>query len=351
MNTDEFLADRRRDSNKRLAAFCAAFRKEIPRRERRELLGDHTCVYAVGSGGRGELSRRSDIDVFLVTNQEVKRINEVRLQTAVLRAMRKLGFPDPSNDASFVKLHASSTLIERLGEPADDAENTFTVRMLLLLESKPVAGSSVHSALLDRALDAYWKNAAGHERDYLPIILLNDIIRYWRILLLNYESKTASKVRELADAKGSDKRARMAQLQADRWLRSYKLRFSRSLMCYSSVCYLLANAHNCRVLTGTACVTKADVGRMVRLVPLDRLDQSLKWTRDISGTAPIGIRLRELYAQFLKTGERDKRQLLQAFGSSAKAKHMKAAEEFGQQLYELVELIGHGNPLHRYVVV
>lgn len=331
--------------------FRAAFREEIPKGEREEVLGNHTCVYAVGSGGRSELSKRSDLDLFLVTNQEVKRINEVRLQTAILRAMRKRGFPDPSNDASFVKLHAASTLIERLGEPADDAENTFTVRMLLLLESKPIAGEAVYSALLDRALGAYWKNAEGHEDDYLPIILVNDIIRYWRILLLNYESKTASKERELERKKVPDRESRRAELQAERWLRSYKLRFSRCLMCYSSVCYLLANAHHERARTGTARVTRDSVSQMVRLTPLSRLEQALKWTRDITATAPMGAQLFELYAQFLRTGEREKGQLLRVFGGTGKAKHMEAAEQFGQKMYELVEAIGHGNPLHRYVVV
>ncbi len=351
MNTDEFLAERRKKSDERLAKFRAVLRSEIPPKERKEVLGDHTCIYAVGSGGRGELSKRSDLDVFLVTTGEVKRINEVRLQTAMLRAMRKVKFPDPSNDASFVRLHAAQTLIERLGEPADDAENTFTVRMLLLLESKAVAGNEVHSALLDRALEAYWKNAEGHETDYLPIILLNDIIRYWRILLLNYESKTASKERELARDSASSKRIPQARLQADRWLRSYKLRFSRCLMCYSSVCYLLACAHRSSARTGTACVTMADVRRMVRLVPLERLAQALRWTRGIDGTGEIGARLRTLYARFLKTGEREKEALLEAFAPPKKGEHMRAAEEFGQQMYELVELIGQGNPLHRYVVV
>src|SRR6185436_19664407 len=124
-----------------------------------------------------------------------RRIDEVRLQSAVLRALRSQGFEDPSNDANFLKLHGAQTLIERLGEPRDDAENTFTVRMLLLLESRAVLGARAHEELARKALDAYWKNTEGHSENYLPIIFLNDIIRYWRILLLNYESKTASRQR------------------------------------------------------------------------------------------------------------------------------------------------------------
>jgi hypothetical protein len=51
--------------------------------------------------------------------------------------------------------------------------------------------------LVDSVLDAYWKDAEGHNEDYQPFVLLNDIVRYWRILLLNHVVKNAEKESEL----------------------------------------------------------------------------------------------------------------------------------------------------------
>ena len=51
--TDTFLADRRAISDARLLAFTEALLAEIPPSERPELIGDHTTIYAVGSGAPG----------------------------------------------------------------------------------------------------------------------------------------------------------------------------------------------------------------------------------------------------------------------------------------------------------
>jgi hypothetical protein len=69
-------------------------------------------------------------------------------------------------------MHTTTDLTKRLGTPEDDTENTFTARMLLLLESTPIIGSDAYWKAVQTVVDAYWRNYSEHQNDYLPIILL-----------------------------------------------------------------------------------------------------------------------------------------------------------------------------------
>lgn len=258
------------------------------------------------------------------------------------------GFKKPSIvtsvDARFLQLHSAGLLVQQMGAPEDDGLNTFTVRMLLLLESKPLLGSSVHQQLVSTCLDAYWKNLAGHEASYLPIVLVNDIIRYWRILLLNYEAKT-EKDREKARL-GTD------ELDADRRLRTCKLRFSRCLMCYASIVDMLGEAHATQLAHGTACIERRAVDEMVKRTPLDRLRSGLEKARDLDAAQTSGRRLLELYALFLGQMDCSKQDQLALFADVARrGTLMRAATEFGQVMFELLGVLGSRNPLYRYVVL
>jgi hypothetical protein len=157
-----------------------------------------------------------------------RALHDGRAARSVLaRSLDALGFPAPSKDGEFLQIHTVSSLIARMGEPRDDSENTFTARMLMLLESRPLLGDDVYERVLERVLDAYWKNTEGNEHEYVPMILINDIVRYWRILLLNHEWKVTE-----AEAK--------VRGNVERSLSSYKLRFSRCLMCHSAIAEMIA---------------------------------------------------------------------------------------------------------------
>lgn len=355
MDADTYLAGRRTRSDERLTAFAERLATNIPSSEMDELIGAHTCVYAVGSGGRGELGDHSDLDVFLVRSGKPRsRMDEARLQTAVFRAMREARFEEPSRDGEFITLHTLEAMIERLGGSRDDPENTFTGRMLLLLESRPLLGSEVYKELVSRSLDAYWKNLAGHQEDYLPIILLNDIVRYWRIVLLNYEARTAERLRELESSSITDPARRGtedAKITTDRRIRSLKLRFARCLMCYASVAYLLAEARATKAAGGDANVTKDRVAEMVTMTPLERLSKAVA----VDGSPEVvslEARLRGLYADFLTITDRPKSELAELVSDRARREAVFTnADQFGSSMFELVEALGRDNPLYRYVVV
>lgn len=354
VDAEGILGQRRAFTERQLGAFAEAFRAELG--ERGSRLAERTCVYAVGSGGRREMSASSDLDLFLVqAGADVpSRTDEVLLQSAVIRAQERVGLPPPSNDASFLKLHTAATLRERLGEPADDVENTFTVRMLLLLESRPLFGEGVYEQIVDEALDAYWVNAAWHPDDYLPFLLVNDVIRYWRNVLLNYEYKNSRKEREQQLATrsgptGEPDPERTRRAKAERWLRSYKLRFGRCLTCYATLALLLAEAGFREASSGRAHVAREIAREMVKLTPLERLQR-------VARLAPArSARVQELverYVSALDVLATPRDELVERFGTGDfRRARLSEAEVFGDRVFELLQELGQGGRLYRYLLV
>ena len=77
-------------------------------------------------------------------------------------------------------------LVSRIGLDADSNAN-LTRRMLLMLESQPVAGDAVHRRCWERVLDGYLEDA---DRPYRPPrFFLNDLIRYWRTICVDFVGK------------------------------------------------------------------------------------------------------------------------------------------------------------------
>lgn len=195
------LGRRRVDTTKRLDRL----RAELKPAER--LASRKACVYLTGSFGRGEASRYSDLDLFIVGKVEkgqraLRRLDEICLQADLIRAARKLRFPEFSRDGMYLDHSTIEALVGTLGTPEDDATNTFTARLLLLLESRPLIGSALYSDLIDQVVEKYWLEFRDHRGDFVPAFLANDILRLWRTFCVNYEAGTQ---REPAEKKAKRK--------------------------------------------------------------------------------------------------------------------------------------------------
>lgn len=333
--TTSLFAERKRASEARLGSFAGRFAENLDRRE--TLLGDHTTLFATGSGGRNELSEHSDLDVFVLRRgRAASTLDSVEIQAAVVRTLREVGFPPPSRDGEFLRMHTAERLVDNIGKPADDAENTFTARMLLLLESRPLAGETAYEAALGDVIGAYWKNAEYHPNDYLPIVLVNDIVRYWRILLLNYESKNTERLRELPQER----------VKADLRLRSYKLRFSRCMTCYSFLLALLSTSKK------RGHVGSSDVRAIVAETPTDRLSRVRTDGADDARTRTLVNELELAYADFLERTAHGKDTLDERFSDPAyRRARLAEGDAFGDKVFELVAHLGRDNRLYRYMVV
>ena len=162
-----------------------------------------------GSWGREELTRGSDNDWAVIYDRPRSRKDPV-VGTAVNAAEREFSDRSPGAQAVFGVAFPVDRLIREIGLEADGNRNQ-TRRMLLLLECTEVAGDQLATTRM-RVLGRYLNYAARPDRP--PRFLLNDVVRYWRTLGVDFEGKHR-------DTKGDD----------PKWVvRNAKLRTSRKML-------------------------------------------------------------------------------------------------------------------------
>jgi hypothetical protein len=234
------------------------------------------CIFAAGSLGRFETGRRSDLDVFLLAHRpsrqpderSISRLQEIEIFSDLIRLNENLTLPEFSGDGRFLKVHEIDDLIRATGDSSrDDNENLFTARLLLLLESKALANDDLYDQALRRVLDNYFRDGKGR-RDFQPLFLLNDVLRYWRTLCLNYE--------------------RDRTLLKPWWKKNLNLRYSRKLAVFSTVLAIVAEQVR----------TAEQFAQFARAVPLQRLAGTLDQIADESFLEPFARLLKD-YESFL----------------------------------------------------
>ena len=225
------LTNRRSQTEERISAL----RGKLAGAEK--IAAEKACVYATGSFGRREASIHSDLDLFIVSKMGnergtdgkphslLKRLDDIRIKADLIEVTQELKIPEFSGDGKYLVHYSVQQLTETLGKPEDDALNTFTARLLLLLESHPLLEASVYKDVIEEVVAPYWKDFADHKGDFVPAFLTNDILRLWRTFCVNYEANTSSEPTEE---------------NAKRKSKNYKLKHSRLLTCYSALLYLLA---------------------------------------------------------------------------------------------------------------
>lgn len=293
------------------------------------------CVYATGSFGRGEASQFSDLDLFIVGQTKEGRralgnLDEICIKADLVDATRKLKIPDFSGDGAYLVHYTIAELVETLGTSKDDANNTFTARLLLLLESRPLIGQDVYTQAIDDVIAAYWRDFEDHKKEFIPAFLSNDILRLWRTFCVNYEAST---------------RTDPAEKKAKRKVKNYKLKHSRLLTCYSALIYLLA------VVKTRKTVTPDDAREMVKLRPIERLEFLLHDAK----YGPAHKKINEVvtrYERFLEKSEVGEEALIQQFLDKNKSKEFFIeANAFGNNVFEVLELIGKDERFYRILMV
>lgn len=145
--------------------------------------------FCAGSLARGDIGNHSDLDLFLITtvdDQDRNRLDEIENLSTAIAINRTLGFGEFSNRGQYLKVYSLPELLRTVGSPKDDSENFFTARMLALLESRCVFNEELYAAAIDQIIDKYFRDSRGRP-EFIPLFLLNDVLRYWRTLCLNYE--------------------------------------------------------------------------------------------------------------------------------------------------------------------
>ena len=299
------------------------------------------CVYATGSYARGEASQHSDLDLFIVakstssdpsanSGSQLSNLDSVLLRAELIETTRKLGIPDFSNDGVYLEHYTVPELIKNLGKPEDDANNTFTARLLLLLESHPLTEAGVYDLMISDVIARYWADYERHSRDFVPAFLTNDILRLWRTFCVNYEANSKQEPEEE---------------RAKKKLKNYKLKHSRLLTCYSAVLFLLV------VFIQDHTVTPNDAKKMVEMSPTARLEWLLSQKAAEEAYGEIQ-ELLKAYDRFLVKTEQDKGVLLAEFQDPHKVKIFSEEEnQFGDKLFSVLNAIGGTNKFYRLLVI
>jgi predicted nucleotidyltransferase len=224
---------------------------------------EDTSIVVFGSFARGEYTVGSDIDWTLLVDG---RAHDEHFQRAlaITRILDDAKFQPPNPYGVFDNVSFSHPLLHLIGGHDDSNRNT-TQRILLLLESLAVCRSEAHERVIELVLHRYVSDDRGllfsKRNPLVPRFLLNDIIRYWRTITVDFVNKQRTK---------------------GAWaLRNVKLRMSRKLLFASGMlaCFSLELFGKDEQWRGEGGVDPARVTRFLqqrlRLSPLEQMCEVL----------------------------------------------------------------------------
>lgn len=153
----------------------------------KELKEYEISIFVVGSLARYEVGNNSDLDIFFISKKEIPNLEKIYIFSKLIEINKQLEFPPFSNDGQFLTVHNLQDMKNKAGYPEDDSLNLFTTRMLMILESKVIYNEKLYREILSEVIEHYLRDRKGHD-EFKPLFLLNDVLRFWRTLCLNYEA-------------------------------------------------------------------------------------------------------------------------------------------------------------------
>ncbi len=173
-----------------------------------ESLENRVSIGVLGSFGRLEASKSSDLDYFMLISEENHEIEKYQQN---FESSFKLN--NPTVKISLIHKCNVSDLLKNIGG-SNDTSKLLTIRVLLLLESRCLFNKPLYNQVLKDLHENYLEEYVREQK--FPLFFTNEIIRFWRTLCIDYRFK---------------------KIEASKpWgLRNIKLRFSRKFDTFLSI--------------------------------------------------------------------------------------------------------------------
>lgn len=289
------------------------------------------AIFAVGSYARGDAHEHSDLDLFFINTARAPVANLVRydLFSGLSGVLKQAGLEEFSNDGQFLQVHQMSQLFEHLGSLSDDHFNTSTARVLSLIESRPLANASALGLVRSAVADSYLRDYHDHETDFLPLFVVNDILRFWRHLCLAFEFRRHIPTGD-------------QELKAKHALRNLKLKYYRLTSCFSAVAYLATFKDEFR---------RGMLLEMAEKSPFERLSEvvDLQENEVLNG---LFEKVQDMYCDFVDFADRMKSEVIDELSAKgARAAEFERAREFGALFFELVYGALKDHRMLRYLLI
>ncbi len=277
--------------------------------------GNSDLVIGVnGSVARREATSGSDVDLFFLTLSD----DLAAAKTAQDEYRERLfaeGIKMPAHGGVFEKPLPTTLLTATIGGE-DDTNTYITRRMLYLLEGEWVANEDGFNRLRLDLIARYISEDLDDQK--IVRFFLNDVIRYWRTICVDFENKTADSNKPRA-------------------IRLVKLRLSRMLL------YVAGIAAARQTIDRDAAAKRAKLAELLAFPPLERLTQ-------IHGQDAM-MPVQALYATFLSALDREAvRSQLELPGAKGLStpefeQLAEVAREFKAELLTLLDMDARDDPL------
>ena len=145
-------------------------------------------IAAFGSMARAEMAPGSDFDYLVILNEletDPERILVYR--KAAVEALKAIGVPPPGSSGMFGVAVSGTEFVNTIGLETDTNLH-LSRRVLLLEESVPLNAKPSWERVVD-AISARYLHEQDQSRPRVPRFLLNDVVRYWRTVTVDYQAK------------------------------------------------------------------------------------------------------------------------------------------------------------------
>lgn len=280
----------------------------------------NSVVLVCGSFARREASEYSDADYFMISDNGVGKPDIMNSVEEAIQAVVQKG---PSPTGAFGQAENRSALLQNIGGD-DDTNKNITRRVLFLLEGEWLHNPSGLRDFRREILNKYIPQSISDHQ--LALFLLNDVIRYYRTIAVDYEFKISE---------GTNTKP---------WaIRNIKLVFSRKLLYASGLFSIAMTADR---------TAKDKVKILDELFALPAVERM----KEICGEARMESVLRS-YNVFLETLEQDaSREHLESLSDDGRSdmrfRSIKnEGHHFNRAMFQLFEdTFDATHPIHRAVV-